>query len=93
MKSIGVLTAKLSGVSITVAIEVSMIEIKIDTEEDLCGDEFLATGELKVSNYGDFWDLVELNHNGHKIHVSRRQLLKALKVLDYERNGDELSEA
>lgn len=57
------------------------MEIKITTQEDLCGDEYLDNGEAFVSLCEHYFGTVVLNHNGHTCAMDLKQLELAVKIL------------
>jgi hypothetical protein len=60
------------------------MKIEIETQKDMCGDEFLDIGTLTVEKAEGYVGLAKLESDGHEIYCDAEQLKKALEAIDFK---------
>ena len=63
-----------------------MIEIKVETEKDLCGEEFLANGEVTVKPVEGYMSIVHIKGDDCDIYLDSTKLKKALDLIEEGRD-------
>ena len=57
-------------------------KVIIETEEDLCGEEFLDNGEMSIEGVEGFDSMLRLSSNGFEVFCTLGELQKALTIFE-----------